>query len=212
MSLEKIYKENINRKTQEIKDITEDFKLQTSIKNISKKNKKIILFSLIIFMLFIILLFGDSVRAMLSVIFFLTFIIILSIWFNSFFVLKKGNDFIVKTNTEEIKLDIDKIKNIYLEEEYYRIFIKKRKNYILTILYRTPNNNILDIKLNTTYLLENDIKNMFSKITLKDKIVNNQEKCLKYKRKRILKKLLLFLAMLLLTFIILTLNYLFNVK
>lgn len=209
MNLEQIYKENINRKTQEIKEITEDFKLQTSIKNISKKNKKIVLFSFIIIMILIIFVFNNSLRAMLSVTFLLTSVVMLSIWFNKFSILKKDNNLTIRTNTEEINIDVNKIKNIYLEENYYRIFIKKRKNYTLVILYKTPNNNILDIRLNTTFLLENDIKNMFSKIILKEKVVNNQEKCIKYKRKRILKKILLFVIMLLITIIILNIKAIF---
>lgn len=209
MNLEKIYHKNINRTKQEIKEITEDFELKTNLKNFYIKNNIIILICFIITILLIFFAFSYSLKAMLSVFFLLILISILSIWFNSFSIIKKENEFIVKTNIEEIKIDVNKIRNIYLEENYYRIFLKKRKSYTLVILYETPNKNIFDIKLNTSLLLETDIQNMFSKIILKDEIVNNQEKYFKYKRKRILKKLLLFAIIMIIAIIALKVYQIF---
>lgn len=205
--LEILYRENINRKTQEIDNMTENFELKTNIKNTIEKNKNMIIIISIIFIGLITFIWLYSYKLVLAFIFMIFTIVLLSIIFNSFSVKYQNKKLIIKTITDEIEIDEKKIKNLYLEENYYRIFIKKRKNYTLVILYETPKGNILDIRLSTYLISCKDLNDMFVKIKLKEKIVNNQEKCNKYKRKRLLKKAILFIIMSLITFIFLLFSY-----
>ena len=136
MSLEKIYKENINRKTQEVKDITSNFILKTNINNMSKKCKRVVFVSSIIILLVLIITFYASLKAMLSA--FLLFILLFtfSMFFNSYSIVVKEGIITIKVNGEKIKINKEKIKNIYLEENTYRIFFKKRKSYSLVKIGR----------------------------------------------------------------------------
>lgn len=207
MSLEKLYKENINRKMQEIKDMPTDFILKTNINNLSKKYKRLILLIIVILFFVLIITFLDSIRAMLSSFLLFIALTIFSVFFNSYSIVGKDGIITIKTNGEEIKISNNKIKNIYLEENTYRIAFKKRKSYSLVILYETPNNNICDIVLNTVLLSPKKLENWFSNITLKEIEANNQEKCIKYKRKRLLKKIIFYSVMLIITFIIIIVQH-----
>lgn len=206
MSFEKIYKDNINRKRQEIKEMPSEFQIKTNINIFFKKYKILVIIIALIISITLIVTFWNSLNAMLSS--FLMFIIlgIFSIFFNSYSIIGKDGIVTIKTNGEEIKINKNKIKNIYLEENTYRILFKKRKSYWLVILYETPNNNICDIVLNTVLLSQKKLENWFSNITLKEIKVNNQEKCIKYKRKRMLKKIIFYSIMLIISFIILIIN------
>lgn len=206
MNFENIYKENINRKNQEVKDIKSNFILKASINNISTKYKRIILLCSIIIFFIIIITFSSSLKAMMSAFLLFIILIVFSIFFNTYSIIVKDEIITVKTNSEEIKINKEKIKNIYIEENCYRIIFKKRKSYSLIILYETPNCNICDIVLNVALLSAEQLKDWFSTITLKTIKVNNQQKCIKYKRKRLLKKIIIYSIMLILTFIILIIN------
>jgi len=203
MNFEKLYKENINRKTQEVKQIPSNFIINAKLNNLTKRNKKIILIGSIILSIILIITFLSSLKAMISSFFLLIILILLSVFFNTYSIIGKEGIIKIKTNSQEIKINKEKIKNIYLEEYTYRIFIKKRKGYVLVILYETPNNNICDITLNTILLSPKDLQNWFFNITLKEMISNNQERCIKYKRKRLLKKIIFYSIMLIITFIVL---------
>ena len=209
MNLEKIYKENINRKKQEIREMPSDFVLKTNINIFIKKHKTSIILITIILIITLMITFLGSLKAMLLSFLMFTIIIIFSIFFNSYSITGKDGIITIKINAEEIKIDKDKIKNIYLEENIYRLVFKKRKSYSLIILYETPNKNICDITLTTTLLSPKKLHDWLSNITLKELKVNNQEKCIKYKGKRLIKKIIFYSIMLIITFIILIVKNIF---
>lgn len=204
MNLQKLYKENIHRKTQEVKEIKCNFTLKSEVKNLPKKYKTIILISIIILIIMLFVRFFSDLRAMISSFLLFGMLAIFSIYFNTYSIIINEKNINIKLNgNETIKIAKEKIKNIYLQESIYRIFFKKFKSYSLVILYETPKNNIYDVVLKTSLLSIKDLEKLFSNITLKPSKVNNQEKCIKYKRKRLLKKIILFSIMTLLAFIIL---------
>ena len=66
MNFEKLYKENINRKTQEVKQIPSNFIINAKLNNLTKRNKKIILIGSIILSIILIITFLSSLKAMIS--------------------------------------------------------------------------------------------------------------------------------------------------
>ena len=209
MNLEKLYKENIHRKTQEVEEIISNFTLKSELKNLSKKYKIIISISIIILIIMLFIVFFSDLKAIISSFLLFGILILFSIYFNTYSIIINEKNMNIKLNGTEIIIPKKKIKNIYLQENIYRIFFKKVKSYSLVILYETPKNNIYDVVLKTTLLSIKDLEKWFLNITLKPSKVNYQEKCIKYKRKRLLKKFILFSIMMLLTFIVLLIFHIY---
>lgn len=202
MNFEKIYIKNKNRKFQEIQEITSNFILKTSQKNLSKNMQKFLIFGNIAFFILLIISFHSSIKIIISYILLFSIIIIFSFFFNSYKIEVNKEKIIIKTNGQEINILINKLKNIYLEENYYRLFFRRKKSYKLVILYETEKYNICDIELTTFLLSKDELINWFSTIILKPNKVNNQQKCNQYKRKRILKKVIFYSILMLLAFLI----------
>lgn len=209
MKWETIYEQNKNRKEQEIEKITSDFSLKTSISYLSKRKKQLLLVVCLIVFTLIIFTFYSSLKAMISSIFLFVSMLFFSFFFHTYKIEGKKGKVLIKTNGQEINLQVDKLRNIYIEESLYRIFFIKQKSYSLIILYETPNHNICDIILPTTLISTKEVQKWFSTITLKQKIKNNQQKCKQYKKKRILKKLIFYVILLFITFLFIQVHHLF---
>lgn len=202
MEWKEIYKENKNRKVEEIEKITSDFLLKTNLKNILKYHKNITLLVCIMIIVLIIITFRSSLNVMLSAFLLIALLILSSLFFLSFSITGKEDKFIIKSSGEEVVIPYSKVKHIYLEENTDRIFIKKRNYYTLVILYETQKQNICDIRLSTLLLDRDEFKNWLEYFKLKPSNINYQEKCIKYKRKRFFKKFILFCFVMLIVIIL----------
>ena len=98
MNFEKLYKENINRKVQEVKELPSNFEINAKLNNLSKRNKKIILIGSIILSIILIITFISSLSAMISSFFLLTILILLSVFFNTYSIIGKEGIIKIKTN------------------------------------------------------------------------------------------------------------------
>lgn len=209
MDWETIYKKNRNRKFQEIQEITSNFILKTSLNNLSKITQRILIIGSITFLILLIIAFHSSIKAILSAILLFLLITIFSFYFNSYKIEVKKEKIIILANGQKINILVDKLKNIYLEENYYRIFSIKKKSYSLVILYETTKHEICDIKLTTSLLSREKLSKWFSTIILKPNKVNNEKKCIQYKRKRMLKKILFYGILMLFAFLIIIFHNIF---
>lgn len=204
MDWKTIYKKNKNRKFQEIQEITSNFILKTSLNNLSKITQRILIIGSITFFILLIIAFHSSIKAILSAILLFLLITIFSFYCNSYKIEVKKEKIIILTNGQKINILVNKLKNIYLEENYYRIFFIKKKSYSLVILYETTKYEICDIKLTTSLLSKEKLSQWFSTIILKPNKVNNEKKCIQYKRKRIFKKMIFYSILMLFAFLIIT--------
>ena len=116
MKWEIVYEQNKNRKEQEIEKIIGDFSLKTSISYLSKKKKQLILVVCLIIFIFIIVTFYSSLRAMLSSIFLFITMLFFSFFFHTYKIEGKKGKVLIKTNGQEINLQIDKLRNMYIED------------------------------------------------------------------------------------------------
>lgn len=196
MKWEEIYKENKNRKTEEIIEIISNFSLKTQIKNLWKYHKKMILLTSIIAIILFLVSFHSSINTMIAAFILISLLILSSLFFLSFSIKGKENSMKIQANGEEVIIPYSNIRHIYLEESSDRIFLKKRHYYNLIILYETPKHNICDIRLPVLLLDKEEFKNWLMNFKVKPSNINYQEKCIKYKRKRFLKKFILFLFLL----------------
>ena len=121
------------------------------------------------------------------------FILLLSIYYNTFTIVCKNNKMIIRMNMEEIEIEYSKLKNVYIENKKTRIFIKKRNNFMVVVLYKAPNGNISNVYLPTMFLNEKDINKFLKTFKVKEEKTDNIVKAQKYQLKRLLIKVGLFL-------------------
>ena len=193
MSLELLYKNNINRKNEVIEYIDTDIILKTSIINYWNNYKiKIVIYSIIISTLLIIG-FINRPNALIASLLFIVVLLLSFLFFNSYSIIEKENKLTIKTTDQNITIDYKDLKSIYLNKNTHRIFFKKYNTYNFVILYETKNHNICDFILPIILLKEPDIDKIFRKIKTKKTNINYKNKCIKYKRQQIFKKIILFL-------------------
>lgn len=202
MGWKEVYEKNINRKTEELEKITSDFLLKTNYKNVLKYHKKTIYILGIIFSIIIIITFKFLINIMLPIFILLSILIFCSLFFLNFSIKGFNNNIIIETNGEEVVIPYNKVKQIYLEKNTDRIFIKKRQFYTLIILYENNRNNICDLHLPTFLLDVEEFQNWLKYLKVKFTDINYQEKCIKYKRKRFRNKFILFLILMIIAIII----------
>lgn len=191
--MKELYEKTKFRKYREVEKIEKDIILKSRLKKFLDKYKKILFIVLFIILILLISAFYSKPDILALTFLMLIIILFLAIYYNTFTVICKNNKMIIKMNMQEIEIDYLKIKNVYLENKKYRIFIKKRNNFSLVILYKTPNENISNINLPTIFLNENDLDKFLKVFRLKEQKSDNIIKAQRYQLKRILIKTGLFL-------------------
>jgi len=193
MSFNEIYEKNKFRKYREIEKVENDIILKARVKNFIDKYNKILLIVLSIISILIIGAFYSNLN-ILTLTFLMFFIILfLSIYYNTFTIICKNNKMIIKMNMQEIEIEYLNLKNVYIENKKTRIFIKKRNNFSLVILYKAPNGNISNIHLPTMFLSKNDITKFLKTFKVKEEKSDNIVKAQKYQIKRLIIKISLFI-------------------
>lgn len=200
MTWKKLYEQNKNRKTEIIDKIEGDFAITTSIKYVIKQYPYPILISSVVTFLALILAFHKTPKAMLYSFLLIVFLLLCAVFFNSFSIIGKQKKITIKTNGQEIIIPYHQVKSIYLEETSFRILFKKHHQYSLILLYETPKHTICDIILSTNLLPEKQIESFLGQIKVKSSSTNYQEKCIYHKKRRFLKKAILFLVLSLIVF------------
>lgn len=191
--MKELYEKTKFRKYREVEKIEKDIILKSRLKKFLDKYKKILFIVLFIILILLISAFYSKPDILALTFLMLIIILFLAIYYNTFTVICKNNKMIIKMNMQEIEIDYLKIKNVYLENKKYRIFIKKRNNFSLVILYKAPNGNISNINLPTIFLNENDLDKFLKVFRLKEQKSDNIIKAQRYQLKRILIKTGLFL-------------------
>ena len=201
MKWKEIYEKNKHRENEEIEEIISDFSLKCNVKNFWNNYKKTIIIVSIIIMILLIVTFHKNLETLLYVFLLFLILILSSMFFLKFSITAKSNIVRIYYNGAEIKIPYNKVKNIYLKENTERIFFKKFYFYSIIILYQTPNNNICDINLPTTFVNKKDFIRCLDKIKTKKSKVNYQQKSNKYKRKRFLRKIIILFILTLIAII-----------
>lgn len=201
MKWKEIYEKYKNRENEEIEEIISDFSLKSSVKNFWNNYKKTIIIVCIIMMILLIVTFHKNLETLLYVFLLFLILVLSSMFFLRFSITAKSKIVRIYYNGTEIKIPYDKIKNIYLKENKERIFFKKFYFYSIIILYQTPNNNICDIILPTTFVNKKDFIRCLDKIKTKKSKINYQKKSNDYKRKRFLRKIIILLILTLIAII-----------
>jgi len=192
MNFNELYEKNKFRKYREIEQVENDVVLKARVKNFIDKYKKILIIVLCIISILLILSFHSNLKILVLTFFMLVFILLLSIYYNTFTIICKNNKMIIKMNMQEIKIEYSKLKNVYIENKKTRILIKKRDNFLIVILYKAPNGNISNIYLPTMFLNKNDINKFLKTFKVKEEKSDNIVKAQKYQIKRLLIKTILF--------------------
>ena len=193
MSFSELYEKNKFRKYREIEQVENDIVLKARVKNFIDKYKRILIIVLFIISTLLIVTFHSSlnVLALTFLMFFL--ILLLSIYYNTYTIICKNNKIVVKMNMQEIEIEYSKLKNVYIENRKTRIFIKKRDNFLLVILYKAPNGNISNIECPILFLNEKDVQKFLKVFKLKEEKSDNIVRAQKYQIKRFLIKASLFI-------------------
>lgn len=200
--IEKIYKKNINRKIQEIEKVSTDAVLKARVNNFIKLYPKRISLVLMLSILILVLSFYSNIKLLTLVLFMYVFMLLFSIYCNTFTIKCKNNRMIVDANMQEITIEYKDLKNVYIDKKYERIFIKKRAFYKLIILYKAPNKNISNIELPIIFAKIEEIEKFLCNFNLKpEKSKQNIQMATQYKLKRFLIKVCLFILVWILIFI-----------
>jgi len=200
MNWKELYEINRNRKIQVIEEIQGDFTIKSSIKHFLKRHPYGILVSFSIIILLCLFAFYQTPKAMISTFLLLGSILFFSILFHSFSIIGKKNEIIVKTNGQELIIPYNKLKHLYIEESYFRIFFKKYYQYSLILLYESSAHNICDVSFSTSLLQEQEIEEVLRQVKVKSCPINYQKECIDHRRKRLLKKVILFILLSLIVF------------
>lgn len=192
MKLNELYEKNKFRKYREIEKVENDAILKARVKNFIDKYKTILIIVLCIISILLIVTFHSKLNILALT--FLMFIItlFLGVYYNTFTIICKNNKMLIKMNMQEIEIEYSKLKNVYIENKKTRIFIKKRDNFMLVILYKTPNGNISNIHLPTMFLTKKDTSKFLKTFKVKEAKSDNIVKAQKYQMKRLLIKAALF--------------------
>lgn len=193
MNFNELYEKNKFRKYREIETVENNVVLRSRVKNFINKYKTIIIILLLIISILLIVTFHSKINILTLAFLIFALILILSIYFNTFTIACKSNKMIIKMNMQEIEIEYSNLKNVYIENKKTRIFIKKRNNFSLVILYKTQNGNISNIYLPTIFLNPKDTNIFLRAFKLKEIKSNaNIVKAQKYQIKRLLIKAILF--------------------
>ena len=190
--MNELYEKNKFRKFREIEKVENDVILKAMVKNFLNKYNKILIIVLCIISILLILAFHSKLNILALTFLMFAIILILSVYYNTFTVICKNNKMIIKMNLQEIEVEYSNLKNVYIENKKSRLFIKKRDNFSLVILYKAPNGNISNIHLPTMFLNKNDINKFLKVFKVKEEKSDNLVKAQKYQIKRLLIKLALF--------------------
>lgn len=193
MNFEELYEKNKFRKYREIEKVENDIVLKARVKNFIDKYKRILIIVLCIISVLIVLAFHSKLNVLTLVFSMLVFILLSAVYFNTYTVICKNNKMIIKMNMEEIEIEYSKLKNVYIENKKTRIFIKKRNNFLLIILYKAPNGHISNIHLPTMFLSKKATDKFLNNFKVKEEKNDNVVKAQKYQNKRLLIKIGLFI-------------------
>jgi len=191
--LNELYKKNKYRKFSEIEEVTKNIQLKAKVKNFINRHKKILLITLLAISILIIVTFHATPKTLLLVFCMYILIILCIIYFNTFSITCKNNEMTIRVNMQEIEINYHDLKNIYIENKQSRIFFKKRNNYLLIILYKTPNGNISTVELPLMFINKKELNKFLENFIVKNKKSNNVVQAQKYQLKRLLIKIALFI-------------------
>ena len=192
--MNELYERNKFRKYKEIEKVENDIILKARVKNFLDKYGKILLIILSIILVLLIGAFYSNFKMLTLSILMLIMILFLAIYYNTFTIICKNNKMIIKINMQEIEVKYSNLKNIYIENKKTRIFIKKRDNFSLIILYKTPTGNISNIHLPIIFLKKNDIVKFLETFKVKETKSDNVLKAQQYQLKRLVIKIGLFIV------------------
>lgn len=192
MSFRELYEKNKFRKYREIEKVENDVVLKARVKNFIDRYKKVLIIALCIISILIIVAFHSKLNVLVLTFFMLALILLLSVYFNTFTIICKNNKMVIKMNMQEIEIEYSKLKNVYIENKKTRIFIKKRDNFLLLVLYKAPNGNISNIYLPTLFLSKKETNKFLKTFKVKEEKSDNIVKAQKYEMKRLLIKIGLF--------------------
>lgn len=193
MSFKELYEKNKFRKYREIEKVENDIILKARVKNFISRYNKILIIVLSIISILLIVAFHAKLNVLALVFSMFILILLFSVYFNTFTIVCKNNKMLIKMNMQEIEIEYSKLKNVYIENRRTRIFIKKRDNFLLVILYKAPNGNISNIELPILFSNEKDIQKFLKNFKVKEEKSDNVVKAQKYQIKRLLIKAGLFL-------------------
>ncbi len=191
--MNELYKKNKYRKFSEIEEVTKNIQLKAKVKNFINRHKKILLITLLAISILIIVTFHSTPKTLLLVFCMYILIILCIIYFNTFSITCKNNKMTIRVNMQEIEINYHDLKNIYIENKQSRIFFKKRNNYLLIILYKTPNGNISTVELPLMFINKKELNKFLENFIVKNKKSNNVVKAQKYQLKRLLIKIGVFI-------------------
>lgn len=191
--MNELYEKNKYRKFSEIEEVTKNIQLKAEVKNFINRHKKILLIILLAISILIIVTFHSTPKTLLLVFCMYILIILCIIYFNTFTIICKNNKMTIRINMQEIEINYNDLKNIYIENKQSRIFFKKRNNYLLIILYKAPNNNISTLELPLMFINKKDLNKFLENFIVKNEKSNNVAKAQKYQLKRLLIKMTLFI-------------------
>lgn len=192
MSFRELYEKNKFRTYREIEKVENDVVLKARVKNFIDRYKKVLIIALCIISILIIVAFHSKLNVLVLTFSMLALILLLSVYFNTFTIICKNNKMVIKMNMQEIEIEYSKLKNVYIENKKSRIFIKKRNNFLLVILYKAPNGNISNIYLPTLFLSKKETNKFLKTFKVKEEKSDNIVKAQKYEMKRLLIKIGLF--------------------
>lgn len=190
--MNEIYEKNKFRKYREIEKIENDVILKARVKKFIYRYKIILIIALFIISILLIIAFHSKPNILALIFLMLVIIFVLSIYCNTYTIICKNNKMTIKMNMQEIEIDYSNIKNVYIENKKTRMFIKKRDNFLLVILYKAPNSHISNIQLPTMFLSKNDANKFLKIFKVKEDKSDNIVKAQKYQNKKLLLKIALF--------------------
>lgn len=193
MSFNELYEKNKYRKYREIEKVEDNIILKARVKNFIDKYKLLLIIVLFIIFTLLIVAFHSHLNVLALVFFMFALILLLSIYYNTYTIICKNNKMVIKMNMQEIEIDYSKLKNIYIDNKKTRIFIKKRNNFLLVILYKAPNGNISNLELPILFLNEKAVQKFLKSFKVKEEKSDNIVKAQKYQIKRFLIKACLFI-------------------
>ncbi len=191
--MNELYKKNKYRKFSEIEEVTKNIQLKAKVKNFINRHKKILLITLLAISILIIVTFHATPKTLLLVFCMHILTILCIIYFNTFSITCKNNEMTIRVNMQEIEINYHDLKNIYIENKQSRIFFKKRNNYLLIILYKTPNGNISTVELPLMFINKKELNKFLENFIVKNKKSNNVVQAQKYQLKRLLIKIGVFI-------------------
>lgn len=152
MTWKELYEQTKDRNFKEVIKVKQDFTLKSKSIRFIKEKSKIIIVIAIIIVAILTLLFYSDLNLLLSLIVLVIGIFSMIIYNNAYTIYCSDNQMHISYAMNDVLINYNNIKSIYLEENTIKIFFKKIKKYNLIIMYETLlTHNISDVCLSTLF-------------------------------------------------------------